>query len=146
MIHVPYQGAAPALNDLIKGQIDVLVNSVPGLVGLIGSDRLKVLAVLSDERVPLLPDVPTLEQAGQQPIELGAWLGMFGPAGLAPNITDKISSAVKSALSTPQIRERFASIGVETSFKETSKFTDAYRDDVRRWKDSARKYNLKVGQ
>ena len=71
MIHVPYPGASPALNDVVKGQIDVLINSVPGLIGLIGSDNIKILAVLSDQQIASLPDVPTLAEAGQQPIEVG---------------------------------------------------------------------------
>ena len=66
MIHVPYQGAAPALNDVLKGEIDLLVNSVPEIVGLIGSDKVKILAAFSDERVALLPEVPTLAETGQQ--------------------------------------------------------------------------------
>ena len=144
MIHVPYQGAAPALNDLVKGQIDVLVNSVPGIVGLIGSDKLKILAALSDERVALLPDVPTLAQAGVQPIELGAWLGMFGPPGLPKSVLGTIGAALQAALSDPQSIERFKKIGVEPSFKEADGFRALYHSDVRRWRDFAQRYGFRI--
>jgi tripartite-type tricarboxylate transporter receptor subunit TctC len=144
MIHVPYQGAAPALNDLVKGQIDVLVNSVPGIVGLIGSDELKILAALSDQRVALLPDVPTLAQAGVQPIELGAWLGMFGPPGLPKSVLGTIGAALQAALSDPQSIERFRKIGVEPSFKEADSFRALYHSDVRRWRDFAQRYGFRI--
>lgn len=144
MIHVPYQGAAPALNDLVKGQIDVLVNSVPGIVGLIGSDKLKILAALSDQRVALLPDVPTLAQAGVQPIELGAWLGMFGPPGLPKSVLGTIGAALQAALSDPQSIERFRKIGVEPSFKEADSFRALYHSDVRRWRDFAQRYGFRI--
>jgi tripartite-type tricarboxylate transporter receptor subunit TctC len=145
MIHVPYQGAAPALNDLVKGQIDVLVNSLPGIVGLIGSDKIKILAVLSDERVALLPDVPTLAQAGVQPIELGAWLGMFGPPGLPKPIMTTINAALQSALAAPQTIARLKTIGVEPSLKDADSFRAVYYSDVRRWRDFAQKYGFRIG-
>ena len=127
MIHVPYQGAAPALNDVLKGEIDLLVNSVPGIVGLIGSDKVKILAAFSDERVSLLPDVPTLAEAGQQPVELGAWLGLFGPHGLPKPVLATISAALKAALSSPQSIERLKKVGVEPSFQDDECFPQGIR-------------------
>jgi tripartite-type tricarboxylate transporter receptor subunit TctC len=144
MVHVPYPGAAPALNDVVKGEIDILVNSVPGIVGLIGSDKIKILAALSDERIPFLPDVPTMAQAVQQPIDLGAWLGMFGPSGLPKHVLDRISTALKSALSNPRSVERLRKIGVEPSFKDATSFPAVYRSEVRRWQDFAKKYGFKI--
>jgi len=145
MIHVPYQGAAPALDDLVKGQIDVLVNAVTGIVGLIGSDKIKILAAVSDERVGLLPDVPTLTEAGQQPIGLGAWIGMFGPASLRKPILDTVNAALKSVLSAPQSLDRLKAIGVEPSFKDADTFRTVYHGDVRKWREFAQKYGFKVG-
>jgi tripartite-type tricarboxylate transporter receptor subunit TctC len=145
MVHVPFPGAAPALDNLIKGQIDVLVNSIPGIVGLIGSDRIKILAVVSDDRVALLPDVPTLAEAGQKPIELGSWVGMFGPAGLPKPVLSTISAALKSSLANPQLIERFTNIGVEASFKDPDAFRDLYLSDVRRWREFAQNYGFRIG-
>ena len=145
MVHVPYPGAAPALNDVIKGEIDILVNSVPGIVGLIGSDKIKILAVLSDERIGFLPNVPTMAEAGQQPIDLGAWLGMFGPAGLPKPVLDTISAALKAAVADPQSIARFRTIGVEPSFQDPNAFAPFYRGEVRRWMAFAQKYGFKIG-
>ena len=145
MVHVPYQGAAPALDDLVKGQIDVLVNAVTGIVGLIGSDKIKILAAVSDERIAMLPDVPTLAEAGQQPIELGAWIGMFGPPGLRKPVLDTVNGGLKSALSAPASLERLKAIAVEPSFKDADTFRAVYHGDVRKWREFAQKYGFKVG-
>ena len=145
MVHVPYQGAAPALNDLIKGEIDILVNSVPGIMGLIGSDKIKILAAIGDERVAALPDVPTLVQAGQEPIAVGGWLGMFGPPGLPKPVLDTINGALKGVSSDPASTARFKTIGVEPSFQDSNAFPDFYRAEVRRWKAFAQKYGFRIG-
>ena len=145
MVHVPYQGAAPALNDLIKGEIDILVNSVPGIMGLIGSDKIKILAAIGDERVAALPNVPTLKEAGQEPVPIGGWLGMFGPPGLPKPVLERVSAALKDVASAPASAGRYKTIGVEPSFKPPTEFPDFYRAEVRRWKAFADKYGFKIG-
>jgi tripartite-type tricarboxylate transporter receptor subunit TctC len=145
MVHVPYQGAAPALNDLVKGQIDLLVNAVAGIAGMIGSDNFKILAAISDKRIALLPDVPTLKEAGVPPVELGAWLGMFAPPGIPQPVSKVVSDALQAALADPQVISRLETMGVEPSFKGPDAFQAVYLGDVRKWREFSQKYGFRIG-
>ena len=144
MVHIPYPGAAPALSDLLSGQIDVLVNSVPGILGMVGSDQIKILAALSDERIALIPNVPTLVEAGMEPIQLGAWVGFFGPAGLPENVLAAITKGLQSAMNSPARIKRLKGIGIEPSFLGDETFPQVYAADVLQWRTFGQKYELKL--
>jgi tripartite-type tricarboxylate transporter receptor subunit TctC len=146
MVHAPYPGGAPAATDLLKGQIDLLVNAMPGLMGFIGSDKLRMLAVLSDTRAPQMPEVPTISESGLKPIRAGGWLGLFGPPGMSKDLLTKISNAVGSVTRDPAHAERLRKAGAEATFQGIDTFPDRYRSEVGKWKAFAQEHGFRLGQ
>ncbi|MCJ0762168.1 Bug family tripartite tricarboxylate transporter substrate binding protein [Variovorax terrae] len=109
-VHVPYRGAAPAMQDLLGGQIDFMFD--PG-IGLqhVKSGKLKLLAVGSPKRSPLFPDVPTLEEAGLKNFDADTWFGFYAPSGTPAEVITRVNREVNKILGTPAIRERITAIG-----------------------------------
>lgn len=111
--HVPYKGGAPALNDVIAGHVPaVAVNALEALPH-VRAGRLRMLAVLSPARSPILPEVPTIAESGFPGFEASVWYGVVGPAGLAPAIVARVHAQVQQALAAPDVVERLASVGGE---------------------------------
>ena len=98
LLHVPYKGGAPALVDLMGGQIDLLFDTSPTALPYAKSGKLRALAITSRQRSPLLPDVPTMREAGLPNYEVVTWTGIAAPAGTPPAVVDKINGAIKAAL------------------------------------------------
>lgn len=111
IVHIPYRGSGPALNDAIAGQVDIQMDNLPSSIPHIKAGRLKALAVMSDKRIPDLPDVPTFAEVGLKEANNVAWYGLVGPAGLTPEIVNKVNSAANAALKDPQVIARFAEGG-----------------------------------
>ncbi len=111
IIHVPYKGAGPALADLLAGQTSMMVDNLPSSMAYIKAGKLRALAVTSKNRVPELPDVPTMIQSGFPNFEVTAWFGLFAPAGTPKPVIDKLYAAVKKALETPEIKQRWKDLG-----------------------------------
>ncbi|RSZ33232.1 MULTISPECIES: tripartite tricarboxylate transporter substrate binding protein [unclassified Variovorax] len=109
--HVPYKGQAPMANDLMGGQIDFAIDSMVSAMPNLATGRLRALAVTSRKRSPLLPEVPTLEEAGVPGYEALAWYGLLAPAGTPRAIVDKLNEAARKALDTPAVREQIARLG-----------------------------------
>ena len=111
IIHVPYEGAGPALADLLAGQTSMMVDNLPSSMQYIKSGKLRALAVTSKNRVAELPDVPTMIQSGYPNFDVTAWFGLFVPAGTPKPIIDKLYAAVKRSLETPEIKQRWKDLG-----------------------------------
>lgn len=111
IIHVPYKGAGPALADLLAGQTSMMVDNLPSSMQYIKAGKLRALAVTSKNRVAELPDVPTMIQSGFPNFEVTAWFGLFVPAGTPKPVIDKLYAAVKKALETPEIKQRWKDLG-----------------------------------
>ena len=109
--HVPYRGAAPASQDLLAGHVSMLFDIVPLAVSNLQSGKVRALAVCAAERVKVLPDVPTIAEAGLPGMEAGAWFGLFAPAGTPPAAIAWLNREAKKAFESPQISERFAGAG-----------------------------------
>lgn len=109
--HVPYKGQAPMANDLMGGQIDFAIDSMVSAMPNLATGRLRALAVTGRQRSPLLPDVPTLEEAGVPGYEALAWYGLLAPAGTPRAVVDKLNEAARKALDTPAVREQIARLG-----------------------------------
>ncbi len=101
LLHVPYKGGAPALVDLMGGQIDMLFDTSPTALPYAKSGKLRPLAITSRQRSPLLPDVPTMREAGLPEFEVVTWTGIAAPAGTPPAVVDKLNAAIKAALQGP---------------------------------------------
>lgn len=112
--HVPYKGAAPAIADLLAGQIHMTFDNIPVALPHIRSGRLRALGVTSASRSPLLPDVPTIAEAGLPGYEMTARFGLTAPARTPPDVIARLNAEVVRALQTPQLKERFAGLGFDT--------------------------------
>jgi tripartite-type tricarboxylate transporter receptor subunit TctC len=113
-VHVPYRGAAPALTDLIGGQVDAAILGLPGAIAQVRAGRIAAIAVTSPKRSPLAPDVPALAET-LPGFSVRAWYGMFAPPGLAPAVRDRAASALRATLADPDIRERLTSAGFDVA-------------------------------
>jgi tripartite-type tricarboxylate transporter receptor subunit TctC len=111
MVHVPYKGAAPAVNDLVGGQVQMGIFDVPVLLGHIRSGRLKALAVTSATRAPTLPDVPTTAEGNYPNVTSDNWYGLIVPAATPADIQKRLNAAAVTALKSPAVAEQFAKVG-----------------------------------
>jgi tripartite-type tricarboxylate transporter receptor subunit TctC len=111
LVHVPYRGAGPALNDLLGGQVQLMFDNLPTSLPNILSGKLKAFAVASPKRVAQLPDVPTFAEVGLDDVNDEAWFGLVGPAGLPKSIVARINKALVNSLATPAVAERLTKIG-----------------------------------
>jgi tripartite-type tricarboxylate transporter receptor subunit TctC len=109
MIHVPYKGINPALMDVLGGQVQALFISVQGAGGNLKTGKLRALAITSTSRSPLVPDVPTMAEAGYPNFQLTLWYGLAGPKGMPQDVVDKLNEAAKAALASPDVREKLVS-------------------------------------
>ncbi|MFZ9298536.1 MAG: Bug family tripartite tricarboxylate transporter substrate binding protein [Hylemonella sp.] len=142
MVHVPYKGAAAAVTDLVGGQVQVSVQSLPSSIAFIKSGKIKVLGVVNEKRVAALPDVPTLGETirgfGSTP-----WYGLLAPAGTPRAIVNQLQQEISKALDTPEVRERLAGVGCEPFKSTPEQFASLIREDLPKWakivKDSGAK-------
>ena len=111
MVHIPYRGSGPAMNDVIAGQVDAQIDNLPSSLPHIKAGKLKALAVMSERRVDVLPEVPTFAEAGLKEANNMAWYGLLAPAGTPRDITDKIRAAALRTLADPDTRKRLLDSG-----------------------------------
>ncbi|MBY0339337.1 MAG: tripartite tricarboxylate transporter substrate binding protein [Acetobacteraceae bacterium] len=109
--HVPYRGAAPAVTDLVAGQLDLLIDNVPNILGQIRGGQARALAAATERRMPQLPDVPTTAEAGLPGFRFGTWFGLAAPAGTPAPALAALAAATDAALREPEIGGRFADLG-----------------------------------
>ena len=137
MTTVPYKGTGPAMTDLLGGQVDMMCDQTTNTVTQIKSGKIKGYAVTTNERLPVLPDLPTLNESGLDGFEMTVWHGLYAPAGTPQEILDKLSSALQVALQDPKVIERFAQLGtVPVPLDEaTPAALDAHlKAEVAKWK------------
>jgi tripartite-type tricarboxylate transporter receptor subunit TctC len=106
MVHVPYQGTGPAKADLIAGRVDVKIEAYATSMGMVKEGKLKVLAVTSAQRDPVLPDVPTIAELGYPGYETSYWIGLLGPAGMPPDVRDKLEKVFMQAVNDPEVKKK----------------------------------------
>ncbi|HWP86274.1 MAG TPA: tripartite tricarboxylate transporter substrate binding protein, partial [Burkholderiales bacterium] len=111
MTHVPYKGSGPAVVDLAAGQVHMMMDGLPSLIGQIKAGRLRPLAAMSEKRFAIFPDVPTMAEAGYPGLEDGVWYGLSGPAGIQRPVVDQIYKVMLRVLASPDVVERFATVG-----------------------------------
>ena len=134
MLHLPYRGSAPALQDLIAGNTQVMFDNLPSALPHIRSGRLKALAVTSRERSPALPNVPTMEAAANlKGFDASAWFGLLAPAGTPREVINKVHQDVARILATPEMRERFAAQGAQPIGDTPAQFGAFIRAEIDKW-------------
>jgi tripartite-type tricarboxylate transporter receptor subunit TctC len=145
MVHFPYRGSAPAVTDLIAGNMNVMFDNLPSALPHIKSGRLKALAVTSRTRSPALPNVPTVEEAaGLKGFDASSWFGLFAPAGTPRPIVDKVQADVARALSQPEVRERFVGQGADPGGNTPDQFAAFIRAETDKWTRVVKFSNAKV--
>lgn len=134
MVHLPYRGSAPAIQDLIAGNTQVMFDNLPSALPHIRSGRLKALAVTSLERAPALPNVPTIEEAaGLKGFNATSWFGLLAPAGTPREIVAKVQQDVAKVLSAPEMRERFLGQGAAPVGNTPEQFAAFIRSEIDKW-------------
>ena len=145
MVHFPYRGSAPAITDLIAGNMTVMFDNLPSALPHIKSGRLKALAVTSRTRSPALPNVPTIEEAaGLKGFDASSWFGLFAPAGTPRAIVDKVQADVAKALAQPEVRERFVAQGADPGGNTPDQFAAFIRTETDKWTRVVKFSNAKV--
>ena len=144
LMHVPYKGGAPALNDLVGGHVDMFVSSIPQALQLIRGGQIKTLAVTSSRRTPLLPDVPTLSEAGAPGADLETWWGISGPAGMPADIVSALNAEINRMLASPELATFFANEGAEAEAMTPQQFGEMMRTETARWTKVAREANISI--
>lgn len=138
LVHVPYRGAAPLLQDLVGGRVDLAFATVPTVLGQVRAGEIRALAVASPNPSPQVPGVPTLAAAGLAEVEADAWVAAFGPPGLATAIRDRYAELIGTALGRPEVAAAIAAQGALPNWREPERFARFQREDVRRWAEIIR--------
>jgi len=141
--HVPYKGGAPAITDVIGGQVNLVAVNALEVLPHVKSGRLKVLAVMSPARAATLPDVPTIAESDYAGFEASVWYGFMAPAGTPRPIVERLHAEVQKALASPEVRERMASSGGEAVPASIADFADLIRSERQRYGKLVREANIK---
>jgi tripartite-type tricarboxylate transporter receptor subunit TctC len=144
LTHVPYKGAAPALNDLLGGHIAMIFASPVSMAPPIKAGRLRGLAQMGAKRSHLLPDLPTLDELGVHGAEIGGWYGFYAPAKTPKELTDVVLAEVLKALKDPDIREKMLNLGAEPVGMTGADFQRYLQADIDKYKKLAQRINLKL--
>lgn len=133
MLHVPYKGSAPALNDLMAGRVDVMFDVLGSSIQFVNAGKLRALAVTSMKRSSELPKVPTLNEAGLPGFDVTSWFGLFAPANTPAPIIAKLNAALNKAAASPQVRERLATMGMEPETGTPEQLRDFVAAEREKW-------------
>ena len=131
--HVPYKGSGPAVLDLVGGQIHVMFDGLPSLLAQIKAGRLRPLAAVSVKRSNVLPELPTMAEAGYPGVEGGLWYGISGPAGVPRSIVDRISRDIHAAVALTEVKDRFASQGAIATPLGPREYAEFIRKEMNKW-------------
>jgi tripartite-type tricarboxylate transporter receptor subunit TctC len=141
---VPYKGSGPVGLDVLGGQVPIGVVDVPSGLAHIKAGKLQALAVTSKQRMSVLPEVPTFEEAGLPGYEAVGWIGVVAPAGTPPDVISKLNSEIRGALSVPEIRERVITAGAEPLTSSPQEFAAFIRTETKKWAEVIKVAKIKL--
>jgi len=144
LLQVPYKGAAPALTDVMGGQVDVAIMSVASVLNLVKSGKLNAVAVTSGKRSPALPSTPTFAESGQPSVDVIIWLGLFAPAGTPRAIAERLNAEVNKVLQAPDVVEKMNAQGVAPAGGGIDEFAAFVRKDYEHWGRIVRESGVKL--
>ena len=133
LVHVPYRGSAPAVNDLIAGQVDLMFDNLPSSIEQVRGGNLRAIAVTSAKRSAALPDVPTIAELGLPGFDASSWFAIFAPAKTPPEIVQKLNAEVLKALADPELQKRFADIGGEIRPYKPDELGAFVKAEIEKW-------------
>ena len=143
MVHVPYKGSGPAHIDLMGGQIQLMFDNIVALIGHVRSGKVRALAVSSAKRHPLLPDVPTIQEAGVKDFETVAWFGILAPAGTPKNIVTRLNEETLKALKLPDVQKRLLDSGSDIIGNSPEQADQLLKAELQKWGTVVRAANVK---
>ena len=141
--HIPYKGDAPAVTDILGERVDAGIHPIISPLPHIKAGKIRVLAVFGSTRSNLLPDVPSLGELGYPNTDVYTWFGLVGPAKLPTKIVDRLNADINEILIQPEVKQRFADMGMETVGGSSEQFSKYIRDDIQKWKGLVAKRNIK---
>ncbi|WP_416052469.1 Bug family tripartite tricarboxylate transporter substrate binding protein [Cupriavidus basilensis] len=133
MQHVPYKGAAPAMTDLLAGQVNLMFDNLPSALAQIQAGKVRALAVTSPQRSPILPDVPTVAESGLPGYVVNSWFGLLAPAGTPPALVARLQQTVAKVLATPEVKQRIEQLGAVPGGDSPAAFAAVIRADTEKW-------------
>jgi tripartite-type tricarboxylate transporter receptor subunit TctC len=133
IVHVPFKGTGPSLTTLIAGDVDMTFANIPAILPHVRAGRLRALAVAGDKRSDLMPEVPTMKEAGVDGVEVTIWYGVLAPAATPREVVDTLAAAVIKAARSPDIRQRLLEQGAEPIGNTPEEFARQLREEVARW-------------
>ncbi len=144
LVHVPYKGVNLAMNDLVAGQVQLVVIGISAAAPLIKAGRLRALAVLTPRRSPVLPDVPTAAEAGLQNFEVTTWYGLLAPAGTPRPIIMRLNASLARTMNAPDLQERLATLATEPLTSTPEEFGDLIKRETAKWGQVVRDAGLQA--
>ncbi|CAN5187297.1 tripartite tricarboxylate transporter substrate binding protein [soil metagenome] len=133
MLHVPYRGSAPAVADLLGGQVESMFDNAPSSLPHVQAGRLRAIAITSAKRSPLLPDVPTVAESGYPDFDVQSWFGLAAPAGTPKAVIDRLNAELNKALNTPEFKQRLADLGATATPGTPDDFRGFVAKETRKW-------------
>ena len=143
MLHIPYRGSAPAMADLLGGQVQMMFADGPTAIPQIKAGRVRAIAVGSPQRSPLLPEVPTMSEAGLKGYEAYSWAGLWIPTGAPAEIVEKISNDCHKAFSDPAVKERLLAQGAEVRPGSPAQFGSFVKGEITKWSAVIKRAGIK---
>lgn len=144
LVHIPYKGSAPALADLLAGQVDMMFDLVLTAAPHVRSGAVRALGVTGAARSSVLPQVPTVAEAGVPNYEVSAWFGIFGPARIAPPVTQRLNAEVVRVMKLPDVQARLASQGAEATSDTSEAFGNYVRSELAKWSQVVKSAGMRV--
>ncbi len=144
IVHVPYKGTAPAVTDLLGGQVEVMMSGAPALMPHVRAGKLRALGVSNAQRVESLPDLPTIAEAGVPGFEAIQWYGVVAPAGTPEAVIARLNAEINRALATPELKARLVAEGAEAAPTTPQAFGAFIAAEIERWRPVIQKAGLKA--
>ncbi|MGJ7583398.1 Bug family tripartite tricarboxylate transporter substrate binding protein, partial [Variovorax sp. RHLX14] len=144
MLHVPYKGTPPALNDVLGGSVPLMFSNLPATLPFLKQGKLVAIGITEAKRSPAAPDIPTLAEQGIQGVTVTSWYGLMAPKGTPPEVTQRINSTLNAALNSPAFREKIEQMGYTPLGGTPERFTTAIKDDILKWGEVVKFSGAKV--
>lgn len=144
MVHIPYKGGGQAMGDLVGGTLPVLYTAVAGAQQYVKSGKATAIAVSGANRVPALPDVPTMNESGAPGLVSDSWVGLLAPARTPKNIVDKLSAELNAVVNMPDTRERLATLGIVPSGNSSEAFGKQIQSDLKKYSEVVKTASIRV--
>ena len=144
LVHIPYRGSTGARTDVIGGQVDVMFDAVTTMAEQVKAGKVKALATTGKQRSEVLPDVPTMSEAGVSGYEATIWLGLMAPKGTAKAVVDRLNVAVSKIVGTPEIKQLWSKQGAVPMVMTPEAFEKYARDDIEKWARVIKTANIKA--